>query len=354
VRTFDVGKLQDSRGVNEHGISGRNAGLGLGLPSPPLATALSGKASNAGTVPAAETTGAAPSKSRSGVNGRKTSLKAAFRRSFGQGQPKYQGHAPSNSLSSPVQQSEFLNLAHGDMNASEPVLELPKPSCMVQGSRHSSRSSDYLPTEDRPSLKSACEYTSPSDSHGSRTPVRPSSASTDVKVPSWYGPDLDDDLKATVLAMQTPGGQSSHLAGQAANESSPSDGGRQSPSKAAGGAVNADSSVSPSEEADMAMLQRIADQPGNRYCADCYRSLSQENAQRWATISLHQRPTCAFLCIRCAGVHRSLGTHISKVRSPDLDRWTPEAIIHARAWGNARSNAIWERLKPADVRPPEE
>ncbi len=30
-----------------------------------------------------------------------------------------------------------------------------------------------------------------------------------------------------------------------------------------------------------------------------------------------------FLCIRCSGIHRGMGTHISKVKSIDLDAWTP-------------------------------
>ena len=33
-----------------------------------------------------------------------------------------------------------------------------------------------------------------------------------------------------------------------------------------------------------------------------------------------------FLCIRCSGIHRSMGTHISKVKSVDLDVWTPEQM----------------------------
>jgi hypothetical protein len=33
-----------------------------------------------------------------------------------------------------------------------------------------------------------------------------------------------------------------------------------------------------------------------------------------------------FLCIRCSGIHRGMGTHISKVKSVDLDMWTPEQM----------------------------
>ena len=95
--------------------------------------------------------------------------------------------------------------------------------------------------------------------------------------------------------------------------------------------------------ADMAMLRKVADQPSNQTCADCKRSLKGEYTQRWATVSLHNRPIVMFLCQRCAGIHRGLGSHVSKIRSPDLDKWTEEMIITARSSGNMRGNAIWER-----------
>lgn len=42
---------------------------------------------------------------------------------------------------------------------------------------------------------------------------------------------------------------------------------------------------------------------------------------RWASWNIG-----VFLCIRCAGIHRNLGVHISKVKSINLDSWTPEQI----------------------------
>ena len=42
---------------------------------------------------------------------------------------------------------------------------------------------------------------------------------------------------------------------------------------------------------------------------------------RWCSWNLG-----VFLCIRCAGVHRNLGVHISRVKSVNLDSWTPEQL----------------------------
>ena len=42
---------------------------------------------------------------------------------------------------------------------------------------------------------------------------------------------------------------------------------------------------------------------------------------RWASWNLG-----VFVCIRCAGIHRNLGVHISRVKSVNLDSWTPEQI----------------------------
>ena len=61
-----------------------------------------------------------------------------------------------------------------------------------------------------------------------------------------------------------------------------------------------------------------------------------------------------FICIRCCGIHRSLGTHISKPRSVELDTWSPQSILIAKEWGNEKANIIWEKRKPAHVVPNDE
>ena len=55
--------------------------------------------------------------------------------------------------------------------------------------------------------------------------------------------------------------------------------------------------------------------------------------------------------IECSGIHRSLGTHISKVRSLTLDTtvWTLELIEVYKCLGNTISNIIWHPLPLDEV-----
>ncbi|GAA5972779.1 hypothetical protein JCM21900_001045 [Sporobolomyces salmonicolor] len=75
---------------------------------------------------------------------------------------------------------------------------------------------------------------------------------------------------------------------------------------------------------------------GNQRCADC-----RAREPRWASWSLG-----IVLCIRCSGIHRSLGTHISKVRSIELDDWSDEQLALMESIGNAHSNAFFEAEMP--------
>ncbi|RMD43988.1 hypothetical protein DV735_g1128, partial [Chaetothyriales sp. CBS 134920] len=85
-------------------------------------------------------------------------------------------------------------------------------------------------------------------------------------------------------------------------------------------------------------LKALVKLDGNKVCADCKRN----KHPRWASWNLG-----VFICIRCSGVHRGMGTHISRVKSVDLDAWTDEQLQSILRWGNTRANKYWEaRLAP--------
>ncbi|KAF2670584.1 ArfGap-domain-containing protein [Microthyrium microscopicum] len=102
--------------------------------------------------------------------------------------------------------------------------------------------------------------------------------------------------------------------------------------------------ITPSEtkvEQNRATLKSLVKLEGNKSCADCKRN----KHPRWASWNLG-----IFVCIRCSGIHRGMGTHISRVKSVDLDSWTDEQTQSMIKWGNSRANKYWEaKLAPGHV-----
>ncbi|KAJ8673374.1 hypothetical protein QAD02_004636 [Eretmocerus hayati] len=91
------------------------------------------------------------------------------------------------------------------------------------------------------------------------------------------------------------------------------------------------------------MLTQMLRDEDNKYCVDC-----DAKGPRWASWNLG-----IFLCIRCAGIHRNLGVHISKVKSVNLDSWTPEQVVSLQQMGNSRARAVYEANLPDSFRRPQ-
>ncbi|BDD56525.1 hypothetical protein MAP00_001972 [Monascus purpureus] len=90
------------------------------------------------------------------------------------------------------------------------------------------------------------------------------------------------------------------------------------------------------EENPSRLLQTVRDaDEGNYWCADCGSSSKVE----WVSINLG-----IVLCIECSGIHRSLGTHISKIRSLTLDvnSFSNDIVEILLQIGNRVSNMVWE------------
>ncbi|KAJ2691078.1 hypothetical protein IWW39_000286 [Coemansia spiralis] len=110
---------------------------------------------------------------------------------------------------------------------------------------------------------------------------------------------------------------------------------KNSSTNVAASPLGVDSNV---QETRMAKMRYPA---GNDQCVDC-----GKRGPEWAVINLG-----VLVCIDCSGIHRSLGVHISKVRSIKLDNWEPELMQIMQRLGNSRVNRIYEAREPKSDEP---
>ena len=87
-------------------------------------------------------------------------------------------------------------------------------------------------------------------------------------------------------------------------------------------------------------IPEILSLPGNSSCCDC-----GMEKPKWASLN-----NGAFLCLKCAGVHRSLGVDISTIRSLQIDSWTDKQILYLSHGGNFKLQKLWEEysINPKD------
>ncbi|CAI4229090.1 unnamed protein product [Auanema sp. JU1783] len=88
-------------------------------------------------------------------------------------------------------------------------------------------------------------------------------------------------------------------------------------------------------------VQALRQLAGNGRCADC----GAANPD-WASLNLG-----TIICIECCGIHRNLGSHVSRVRSLELDDWPVECLAVMQAIGNESANKLWEHNAPVDKKP---
>merc|ERR1719454_2077774 len=95
------------------------------------------------------------------------------------------------------------------------------------------------------------------------------------------------------------------------------------------------------DEATREFFRKHQEEPENRECIDC----GSANPQ-WASIS-HG----CYISLEASGVHRSLGVHISFVRSITMDSWKPGQLRLMELGGNEKLKAFFKQHGIPDSAP---
>eukprot|EP01138_Halocafeteria_seosinensis_P009363 gb/GECG01009568.1/.p1 GENE.gb/GECG01009568.1/~~gb/GECG01009568.1/.p1 ORF type:complete len:393 (+),score=66.42 gb/GECG01009568.1/:1-1179(+) len=90
--------------------------------------------------------------------------------------------------------------------------------------------------------------------------------------------------------------------------------------------------ASSQHQMDVENLAYIRSLPGNQRCVDC-----QAPHPQWASVNMG-----TLLCMECSGKHRSLGVHLSFVRSLQMDSWNEKQTKSLKFGGNEQCRSFFQ------------